>query len=996
MAALTPADIIQGMASHFSAATRLYALEAGTWPLTELQVERWQGREALSQGFDLSIDTLSTQSGLPLDAMIGQPTSLRTTLADGTHHLRSGLVAEAHSLGGDGGLVRYRLRLVPWSWFMGQSRHSRVFQEQSLLDILEIVFNAYRPMAAWRLTDELGPFLADVRHRSYCVQYRETDAAFVHRLLAEEGIGTRIEQDPESPCGHTLVLFADSRLSPDTPQAETTGIRFHRADATEHNDTVQALGGHHTLGATHLTTLSNDYKTHRATGSRIPLNDARPDQLARLDWYEPAGAYAYANNTEADRYARLAAQAIESTHSIWIGRSSLRELRSGTGFALQDAPINPTHPRATPNDLLITDIQHIGINNLPKAMQDAVTTHPGPTPAIHNAHGVRQPLDPAALKQAEAGGYGNSFHAVPRQRPWRPILDDDTGVRINPRPTALGIQTAIVTGPDGSTVPHGHHAVHTDRLGRIRVRFHWQNDDDTTQDSCWLRVVQRAAGPQGGQQFIPRIGSEVLVQFLGGDIDRPVVMGALYNGQGEAGITPTPGGQNSHTQQNRQARELYGQATDHRPSAQGNLAGGHSPAWHGAGNGHDAHRHAGALSGIKTQEFGGFGYNQLVFDDTDDQQRIQFATTHHTSQLNLGHLIHQADNYRGSFRGLGWELRTDGYGAVRGQSGVLVTTYPNAETEPAGDATGPTALARQHGMLAKALSKAAGIHKTVSIAGHEGVDETNQSRLDEHCAPLTAQYNNLRSVVLGTRYAQAKQQGSSTVPEPKTLPHSGAGTVTLAGRDGIGIIAGQALQAAAGDTLDIASGKNTHAAISGDLRIHSGQAIGWLAGAQGNGELKLATANSDLTVQAQHDTLDLKAKGDLTIVSNNAEVDFAAHKKIRLAVAGGASITIENGEISVNAPGTMTIHASQTAFEGPTQLSREMNEWPETKFDDRYIVRSRSTGRPMTHTRVEIRRADGARIQATTDAEGCLPRQKSQALENVTIHVLHDDNAEQP
>src|SRR5699024_1774106 len=102
------------------------------------------------------------------------------------------------------------------------------------------------------------------------------------------------------------------------------------------------------------------------------------------------------------------------------------------------------------------------------------------------------------------------------------------------------------------------------------------------------------------------------------------------------------------------------------------------------------------------------------------------------------------------------------------------------------------------------------------------------------------------------------------------------------------------------------------AAINGDLRIHSGQAIGWLAGAQGNGELKLTTANNDLTVQAQHDTLDLKAKDDMTIVSNNAEVEFAAHKKVHMAVAGGAAITLEGGQITVNAPGTVSIHASAT------------------------------------------------------------------------------------
>src|SRR5699024_8747889 len=117
-----------------------------------------------------------------------------------------------------------------------------------------------------------------------------------------------------------------------------------------------------------------------------------------------------------------------------------------------------------------------------------------------------------------------------------------------------------------------------------------------------------------------RIGQDVLIQFLGGDIDRPLVTGSLYNGQGEAGTPATPGGQ-----QRTADTDAFQQASDHRPSAQANLAGGMSPAWHGAAG--DAHRNATALSGVKSAEFGGAGHNQLVFDDSDDQQRIQLATT---------------------------------------------------------------------------------------------------------------------------------------------------------------------------------------------------------------------------------------------------------------------------------------------------------------------------------------------------------------------------------
>jgi type VI secretion system secreted protein VgrG len=170
-----------------------------------------------------------------------------------------------------------------------------------------------------------------------------------------------------------------------------------------------------------------------------------------------------------------------------------------------------------------------------------------------------------------------------------------------------GLQTATVVGPDGAAQASGADEIHTDALGRIKLQFHFQSSGfdaaqgpDTTAATTWVRVLQRYAGAGMELQFIPRIGQEVLVDFIEGDIDRPLVVGALYNGRGEAGTPATPGGRAADVD-----LSAFAHSTDHAPGEQGNLADGHSPAWHGAASadlGAGGQRNAAAVSGIKTSQ----------------------------------------------------------------------------------------------------------------------------------------------------------------------------------------------------------------------------------------------------------------------------------------------------------------------------------------------------------------------------------------------------------
>lgn len=490
-----------------------------------------------------------------------------------------------------------------------------------------------------------------------------------------------------------------------------------------------------------------------------------------------------------------------------------------------------------------------------------------------------------------------------------------------------------MVGENGQDLPQGGNEIHCDQLGRVRIRFHWQDSADAT---CWVRVAQRSAGGGMGSQFLPRIGQEVLVQFIENDIDRPIIVGALYNGQGESGIAPTPGGATAQ-----EASDHFGQAHDHATSAQGNLVGGHAPVWHGSGSGSGAHRNASAQWGVRSKEFGGSGYNQLVFDDTDSQGRVQLRTTQAATELNLGHLVHNADNYRGSLRGQGAELRTDAYGAVRAGAGLLVTSYKithgASQREPAGDNTAGIAMLKQAVKLGETFSDVAVKNRTVGLASHMGAHKANASALDEKEAPLKSLLTAVSGMVgdAGLDAAQADTGERKTGTGAGKLPHSADPVIAFSAKDGLSMSAARDLQMAAGETATVMSGADTQVATGGQMRIHTQQAIGMLGGAVKAGEqdigVQVIAARDPIDVQAQAGAMLVQALDVINVKSSNAHIDWAAAKKISLSTLGGANITIDGGNITVQCPGKIEIKAGKKSFIGPAQESYPLPNLPRSE-----------------------------------------------------------------
>lgn len=1017
-------DILAVIAASASG-TRLYAMRfSDASAITAgLLVEAYVAIEEVQSIDSRDVILLSSEGEISLDTLLGRQASLEISLADGTRTSFTGLVSEAAMLGSTGNLIRYRLRLSSFLWPLSQSRNNCVWQDKTVIEIVESVLLRYPDFADWRWSDEVVQFMANVRPRSYCIQYRETDLDFITRLLISEGLGWFMEEHADSVAGHRMVLFADSTQANTFPEDATSrdsiagqGIRYHNARAGEEQDTIQALAAAVSLSAASVTTLSYDYKAKKIVAGSIPTNRQVGNANApQLESYDTPGLYAYASADEAQRYARLQMEAIEAASQRWQARSTVRTLRPGTRFSLTQGPLS-AHIEAAPiyNVLRVVSM---GINNLPVKAVDGLAELFGPIPELleecmqritgreFESGSSRLIGNDSALpgfgladmiRQAHSTGYANRIDMMDATLPWRPAITDASGAMLLPPGTAPGSQSAIVIGGDGQTTANGADELYCDKLGRVRVRFHWQDDANA---SCWVRVAQRSAGGGMGAQFLPRIGQEVLVTFLENNIDRPLILGALYNGQGEGGQLPTPGGRTDQEND----RAVFGQASDHAIGAQGNLAGGNSPHWHGASADSAGQRNSAAQSGMRSKEFGGNGYNQLLFDDTDQQGRTGLKSTQAATELTLGHMLHSADNFRGSFRGLGAELRTDAYGAVRAGTGLLISTFAGThgaqERDPAGDNAPAMAHMKQAMLLAQTFSTAAVTHQSVALAGQVGGNKVNASTIDPKAAPVKALYTATAGMLNRSSISSAKAEarGKPVAPGDEKLPHSNDAIIAIAAKAGIGFVAGQDQQLANREIASLMSGQDTQLMSGGQARIHSGQAIGVLGGVVAAGVsnvgLQFIAAKNSIDLQAQADGFTIQARDQADVISANAHIDWAAAKSISLSTAGGANITISGGNITVQCPGKITIKAGTKSFVGPEHAEYPLPYLPVANQKDAYSNRLDAHDLFMQHlfgaVTYAVKLPSGRIMKGVLDEHGRSTQIYASANEEIEILVGH-------
>ena len=453
---------------------------------------RLQATEELGRLFVFELELLSTDAEIKLDDVLGKPMGIAIELPDGaTRHLH-GVVTRFSQAGRAGRYTEYHATLRPWLWLLTRTADCRVFSDESgSKTVPEIVKDVFRRNGFSDFKERLhGTYKA----REYCVQYRETDFNFVSRLLEEEGIYYYFEHAEKN---HYLVL-ADASTSHDPiPGAEQVPYLAATTDSAARIDHISSWQVAQEIQPGMAVLNDFDFEVPRAdltVRSSIP----RSHPYSKFEVYDYPGYYVGAMSARGegtsgdsdaqDRGQGFARTRIEEAHTDFEqarGSGSVRALAVGGVFKLTDF-----HRDDQNRDYLV--------------ISSALSIQIGGFEGVENA--------------AKETIYECEFGAIPSKTPFRPR-------RITPRPSIPGPQTATVVGKSGEEI-------WTDVHGRVKVQFHWDrkggNDESS---SCWVRVSHPWAGKNWGMVHIPRIGHEVVVEFLEGNPDRPIITGSVYNGQ---------------------------------------------------------------------------------------------------------------------------------------------------------------------------------------------------------------------------------------------------------------------------------------------------------------------------------------------------------------------------------------------------------------------------------------------------------------------------------
>ncbi|MGA9669837.1 MAG: type VI secretion system tip protein TssI/VgrG [Terracidiphilus sp.] len=449
-----------------------------------LLIESIEGAEGISRLFEYRVELLATaDTTIDPKSIVGTKVTIAIALSDmqGFRWI-NGIVASFEQCAGDKDFNVYQARIVPSMWQLTLSSNCRIFQNETVLDIAKAVIGEY----GLSLSDQTE---GTYKQLEYCTQYSETDFNFVSRILEESGIHYWFEhtdQDNKIMLGDSRRAFQDCPISASVPYLTSASGKegAYGAWVNEFTSTASMVSGKHS-------TAEYNYKDYRREDISDKSSESSYGKNAYNQYLYPAGAEGYADGSQdvstslETLFLDTRTQSTDAIAEIYRGEGNMRSFCPGYAFTLQD------HPRAAWNSkYLLTSVTH---------QADQVPSY-------------------LTVDDAERSGYTNRFTAISSD-----ILFKPPQTLVKPR--IYGPQTAVVVGTGGDEI-------YIDSLGRIKVRFFWdkQNDNSSAVDSTWVRVAQSWAGNGWGSYFWPRIGDEVVIQFLNGDPDNPMITGSVYNG----------------------------------------------------------------------------------------------------------------------------------------------------------------------------------------------------------------------------------------------------------------------------------------------------------------------------------------------------------------------------------------------------------------------------------------------------------------------------------
>ncbi|RYY78610.1 MAG: type VI secretion system tip protein VgrG [Moraxellaceae bacterium] len=812
-------------------------------------LQRISGSHMLNEGLNAQLLCVSDRYDLPLKQFIGLPVAIDQRTDHGQCFRTSGIITAASQGDSDGTLTAYTLTLQDPTALWHKRRNSRVFMNKSVVEISQLLFKEWQTnssLFAQSLTLETSGLSQPYDTRPFVMQCNETDYEFLTRLWRSEGINWLIDEAQllvASPFTalqpQQLRLIDDNRHFTSLPRHT---IDYHLNRAVEQADHISHFTAQRQVqpSTVHLQhwqpRQGNNQESQHASlhqhSNNQPNASLSLEQAFALSpaWVEDLTGSDGSSPSDQQQLHRLSQNLrhyYDYDSKQFIAKGSVRDVQTGYWFALNRHPEIDSHA-PDQREFLITQKQFYQHNNLPKDLSqsvDGLLNQRQGYPAFH-----------------EKMHQGCTLRLVRRSIPVKPDY--------NPL-----IHTAKSHPQRARVVGAADESIHVDEWGRIKVQFLFTRAQDyqhsggagssgTDQDSAWVDVLTPWAGDSNsdqnyGARFLPRVGELVVIGFFEGNADRPFVMGRLHEGS----RLPTQ--------------------FDHR---------GTLPQTR-------------ALSGIKSQEVDGSGFNQLRLDDTSGQISAQLHSSHGASQLNLGNLSHPKQSETSVGRGEGFELRTDQFGAVRAGQGLLISTHIQQD-------------AKAHHLDAQMASA----QLTTGLNGAKALSELAGK---QHTDPLDT-FPTLESFLAAIKHIDADTAARF---EKAVLLLTSPNGIALTTPDHIILQASENISSHASGSINL----STQSSIIG----HASDSISLFAAQQG---IKAFAAKGKLELQAQGDNLEAIARKNIRIISTEDRIEITSPKEM-VVNAGGSQLMINASGVFIKTGGKFESKAGQHVFMAGQQIN---------------------------------------------------------------------------